>query len=80
MTHNKQKCKLPDNDLQGLLATILDSDHDGAAALTTGQVHLDVAVAEKIKDGAGDVEPCGGVERGQTKLVGEVHLDVGLLQ
>lgn len=37
-------------------------------------------VLQQVKDGSGNIEPGGRVEGGEAVLVGEVGLDVGLLQ
>ena len=72
--------KLPDDDLQGLPAAVLDGHHDGGAALAALLVHQDVRVFEQVEDGPGHVEPAGGVESGEAVLVAEVDLHAGVGQ
>ena len=69
----------PDDDLERLLAAVLDGDHDGGAAVAAAEVRVDVAVLQQVEDGAGHVEPARRVQRGQPELVQQVHLKVGNL-
>ena len=63
----------PDDDLERLLAAVLDGDHDGCAAVAAAEVRVDVAVLQQVEDGAGHVEPARRVQRGQPELVQQVH-------
>ena len=78
LTTTKSRRHEPDDDLERLLAAVLDGDHDGCAAVAAAEVRVDVAVLQQVEDGAGHVEPARRVQRGQPELVQQVHLKVGI--